>query len=557
MTAAIDITKEQRKTLLALLRRFIPGVAVWTYGSRVKWTARPNSDLDLVAFTTPAQSPLVSELKEVLAESDLPFLVDFHVWDEVPKRFHEIIRKEYVVLQEAEQQETGSDMAGGWVTRKLRECCDFNPSSIKPDWPHRSLHYIDISSVGEGFQTEPPKLFLRSEAPSRAQRLVAPGDCLLSTVRPNRRSMLWLGSVADDVVASTGFAVLRAKPGVIFSRYLYYTVFNQAFTDYLVTREKGAAYPAVSTADIGDAEIALPPLHEQKAIAHILGALDDKIELNRRMNATLEAMARALFQSWFVDFDPVRAKLDGRKPANLDAATAALFPAHFQESLLGHIPQGWEVKTIEELAERVAMGPFGSVIKISTFVPEGIPVISGQHLRGTLLDDSEFNFVTEEHADRLKRSNVQRGDVIFTHAGSIGQVAYIPETSRYERYIISQRQFYMRCNRSVMSPFYIASYFKTPEGQHRLLANTSSTGVPSISQPVTYLRQLKMVVPPPALLKVFDATVSAIHLNMAHNDQQSRTLATLRDALLPKLLSGELRVKDVMSINAMKGMAYG
>lgn len=310
----------------------------------------------------------------------------------------------------------------------------------------------------------------------------------------------------------------------------------------------GSAIPRVVLKDFRRAPILLPPLAEQKAIAHILGTLDDKIELNRRMNATLEAIARALFQSWFVDFDPIRAKLDGRKPADLDAATAALFPAHFQDSPLGHIPQGWGVKTIEELAERVAMGPFGSDIKVSTFVPEGIPVVSGQHLRGTLLDDSEFNFVTEEHADRLKRSNVQRGDVIFTHAGSIGQVAYIPETSRYERYIISQRQFYMRCNRSVMSPFYIASYFKTPEGQHRLLANTSSTGVPSISQPVTYLRQLKMVVPPPDLLKVFDTTVSAIHLKMAHNDQQCRTLAILRDALLPKLLSRELRVSSSSAI---------
>ncbi len=321
-------------------------------------------------------------------------------------------------------------------------------------------------------------------------------------------------------------------------RWLYYAIKHYKLGEI----DDGSPIPSTTRAAVYVQDLEVPPLTEQRAIAHILGTLDDKIELNRRMNETLEAMARALFQGWFVDFDPVRAKLDGRKPAGLDAATAALFPAHFQDSPLGHIPQGWGVKTIEELAERVAMGPFGSDIKVSTLVPKGIPVVSGQHLRGTLLDDSEFNFVTEEHADRLKRSNVQRGDVIFTHAGSIGQVAYIPETSRYERYIISQRQFYMRCNRSVMSPFYIASYFKTPEGQHRLLANTSSTGVPSISQPVTYLRQLKMVVPPPALLKVFDATVSAIHLKMAHNDQQSRTLATIRDALLPKLLSGELRV---------------
>ena len=100
MTDVIDITPEQRKTLLGFLHRFIPDVAVWAYGSRVKGTARTNSDLDLAAFATPAQRALVSELKDTLAESNIPFLVDLHVWDDVPERFHEIIRKEYVVLQE-------------------------------------------------------------------------------------------------------------------------------------------------------------------------------------------------------------------------------------------------------------------------------------------------------------------------------------------------------------------------------------------------------------------------------------------------------------------------
>ncbi len=99
-----------------------------------------------------------------------------------------------------------------------------------------------------------------------------------------------------------------------------------------------------------DFRFALPPLAEQKAIAAVLGALDDKIELNRRMNATLEAMARALFQSWFVDFDPVRAKLDGRQPPGLDPATAALFPNEFEDSELGHIPKGWEVVSLQSLA---------------------------------------------------------------------------------------------------------------------------------------------------------------------------------------------------------------
>lgn len=102
MTAAIDITKEQQQVLHALVHRFIPGVAVWAYGSRVKGTARPNSDLDLVVFTTPEQRPLVSELKDEFDESSfIPFLVDLHVWDEIPERFREIISKEFVVVQEA------------------------------------------------------------------------------------------------------------------------------------------------------------------------------------------------------------------------------------------------------------------------------------------------------------------------------------------------------------------------------------------------------------------------------------------------------------------------
>lgn len=383
--------------------------------------------------------------------------------------------------------------------------------------------------------------FITPEFHSRIRKSrLTPGDVVIvRTGKPGACSVVpeWLADAnCSDLV------IVRCGPQLD-NRFLAYYV-NTVACDHVAAHLVGAVQQHFNVGSARTLRLNLPPLAEQKAIAAVLEALDDKIELNRRMNATLEAMARALFQSWFVDFDPVRAKLDGRPPAALDPATAALFPASFDETELGHIPHGWQVKTIDELAERVAMGPFGSDIKVSTFVPEGIPVISGQHLRGTLLDDSVFNFVSIEHADRLKRSNVQRGDVIFTHAGSIGQVAYIPEASRYKRYIVSQRQFYMRCNRALVSPFYITSYFKTPEGQHRLLANTSSTGVPSISQPVTYLRQLKMVVPPPDLLKVFDATVGQIHLKMADNDHQSRTLATLRDTMLPKLLSGELSVAE-------------
>jgi len=397
---------------------------------------------------------------------------------------------------------------------------------------HRRIHNLDMDRVPMDNRERDSSLLRGGDLLFARQSLVLSGAGKCVLFQGDKEEVTF-----ESHIIRCRLNQRKADPAFYF--YLFQSPQGRSLIESIVEQVAAAG---IRGSDLGRLAVPVPPLAEQKTIAAVLGALDDKIELNRQMNATLEAMARALFQSWFVDFDPVRAKLDGRKPAGLDEGTAAIFPATFDETELGHIPHGWQIKTIDELAERVAMGPFGSDIKVSTFVPEGIPVVSGQHLRGTLLDDTTFNFVSIEHADRLKRSNVQRGDVIFTHAGSIGQVAYIPDASRYERYIISQRQFYMRCNRTLVSPFYITSYFKTPEGQHRLLANTSSTGVPSISQPVTYLRQLKMVVPPPALLKIFDTTVSQIHLKIADNDRQSRSLATLRDTLLPKLLSGELNV---------------
>jgi type I restriction enzyme S subunit len=342
--------------------------------------------------------------------------------------------------------------------------------------------------------------------------------------------------IAQDMVA------VRADRKKVYPKYLFALLRSPQVQTQIGNMHVGTLIPHFKKGDFDKLLLPVPDRKAQEIIGDTYFELSAKIELNRRMNATLEVMARTLFQSWFVDFDPVRARLDGRDPVGLDPATAALFPDSFQDSELGRIPTGWRVQYLEEVAERVAMGPFGSSIKVSTFVNEGIPVISGQHLHDLMLDDSEFNFVTETHATQLHRSNVQRGDVIFTHAGSIGQVALIPESSKYTRYVVSQRQFFLRCDRTKMSPLYIVLYFKTPEGQHRLLANTSSTGVPSIAQPVTYLRQLQLVIPPLELLARFDELAGGWLKQIAANLHQSRTLATLRDTLLPKMLCGEIKV---------------
>lgn len=177
---------------------------------------------------------------------------------------------------------------------------------------------------------------------------------------------------------------------------------------------------------------------------------------------------------------------------------------------------------IEEIAEKVGIGPFGSSIKVDTFVEDGIPVISGMHLKGMRLEDKDFNFISIEHADKLKNANVKRGDVIFTHAGNIGAVAFIPENSKYDRYMLSQRQFYLRCNKEKLLPEYITYYFKSPLGQKQLLANASSVGVPSIARPVTNLRSIEIEIPDlkeqEEVTKILESLENKIELNQQMNE---------------------------------------
>ena len=280
---------------------------------------------------------------------------------------------------------------------------------------------------------------------------------------------------------------------------------------------------------------------EQRAIAHILGTLDDKIELNRRMNQTLEEIARTLFKSWFVDFDPVRAKAEGRQPEGMDAETAALFPDSFVDSALGRIPFGWRACSVEDLASRIAMGPFGSRITRDNFVSDGVPVIRGSNLTDGF-QDADFVYLTEAKAEELRSAAAFPGDIVFTHRGTLGQVGMIPKTARYPRYIVSQSQMLLSVDRNTVSPTFLYLFFRSSGGQAALLANTSTTGVPAISRPTTSLKQIKLVSPPRPISDGFERIVGPTFDRMETNEREPRTLVAIRDTLLPRLLSGELRV---------------
>ena len=307
MNRTIDITSEQRKTLLALLARHLPDTTVWVYGSRVQWTARPQSDLDMVVFASPSQNGQVSALREALEESNLPFRVDLFIWDNVPDQFRKHIEAEYAVL--VKKEDRGLD--GMWHTTTLGDCIVINNSTYSPKEEWLFVNYLDTGNITENRMFEIQHLVVgKDKIPSRARRKAQPGDIVYSTVRPNQKHFGLLKKVPENFLASTGFSVIRGKDGFACTDFIYWFLTQDYIVEQLQTiaEQSTSAYPSIRSTDIECLSLYLPPISEQRAIAHILGTLDDKIDLNRRMNETLEAMAQALFKSWFVDFDPVHAK---------------------------------------------------------------------------------------------------------------------------------------------------------------------------------------------------------------------------------------------------------
>jgi type I restriction enzyme S subunit len=254
-------------------------------------------------------------------------------------------------------------------------------------------------------------------------------------------------------------------------------------------------------------------------------------------------MARAIFRSWFVDFDPVVANAAGRQPFGMSSDIAALFPSAFVDSRMGTIPSGWVVQAVAAIAARVAIGPFGSRITRDNFVADGVPVIRGNNLGDGFWDD-DFVFLTPEKADELRSANAHAGDLVFTHRGTLGQVGMIPPRPRYERYVVSQSQMLLSVDRGQVSPILVYHFFCSPVGQEALLAYTCTTGVPAISQPTTSLKRIELTVPPTVISRIFDETVESLMAQQRANRRETETLAALRDTLLPKLMSGELLLRD-------------
>lgn len=381
------------------------------------------------------------------------------------------------------------------------------PKKLGGDWSDSGYRALSAKNIKTGKIVQVDSIRYVSEEMYKCwmKEEVQKEDILITSEAPFGQIYYWDSD--EKIVLSQRLFAVRVNQ-LFYPKYIYFYMTSSFFQAELDGRATGTTVVGLRQPELLKCKIYAPNYQEQKRIADTLWCLEQKINNNEAINNNLLEQLNQLY-----------AEFSTRNE--------------------------WPEMTIGDIADKVAMGPFGSNIKVSTFVEYGVPIISGNHLRGYFLEEPSYNYITKEHAEKLKNSVVYPKDIVFTHAGNIGQVAMIPDGCEFPYYVLSQRQFYLRCNTKLVVPEYVLLFFHSKKGQHELLSYANQTGVPSIAQPATNLKKIRLPIPPLNEQKDWLSVVAPIITMYQNNYQESKRLAALRDALLPKLMSGELDVSDI------------
>jgi type I restriction enzyme S subunit len=422
-----------------------------------------------------------------------------------------------------------------WKEYKLSEVAEVNKRSVGKNYPFQIIEYIDTASVTENKFEETPIIKL-SEAPSRAKRLVKIGDTILSTVRPIQKHYAYIKTVKPNTVVSTGFAVVT--PLKIDSKFLYYFLTQEEITTYLNTIAEGGTttFPAFRADELKDLIIYAPmDINEQTAIAEILSSLDDKIELNNQINKDLEALAQALFKQWFIDFDFPNENGEPYRSSG----------GEMVDSELGEIPKGWPLVKISSLNPTLQTGkrPKGGVNGIE----KGMPSVGAESIKGVgYFDFSKTKFVPLDFAKSMKRGIIKGFELlIYKDGGKPG--TFIPHFSifgegfPFEEFVINEHIFSLDFDDYNFNSF--CYYFFDSNYVKPILENSGGkAAIPGINQ--SDINNLWVFSPDNELVKLFGMIAKETISTILINCKENISLSKLRDTLLPKLISGELKVTN-------------
>lgn len=320
--------------------------------------------------------------------------------------------------------------------------------------------------------------------------------------------------------------------------FVFYWLSSKEMVKYIQQRNTGSSVPLINLSVLRSLPIPLPPLPEQRAIAHILSTLDDKIELNRQMNETLEAMVRAIFKSWFVDFDPVRAKAEGRD-TGLPEEIAALFPDSFEETEIGEVPEGWKISKLSNVCEYIMSGGTPST-QIPAYWDGDIPWLSSGETRNCFITKTEktiTNLGVEKSSTRLARAK----STVIAAAGQ-GHTRGQTSLLLFDSYI-NQSVVALAADSKQVSDYYL---FFNLSGRYEELRQISDSHSSRGSLTTKLLNNLDIIIPSLELVSKFSQFTEAVVGQIQQNLLQSSMLTELRDTLLPKLISGELRINNTV-----------
>jgi type I restriction enzyme S subunit len=319
------------------------------------------------------------------------------------------------------------------------------------------------------------------------------------------------------------------------SLFLYYLFSSPALRDRILSQGIGSSVPGFNLGQLRSMKLSLPPLDEQKAIANVLGTIDDKIELNRKMSETLEGIGRALFKSWFVDFDPVRAK-SGSRGTTLPAHIAGLFPDSFRSALSDEIPKEWTYAQVGDIAHVVDC----LHSKKPDRTRQGRPLLQLWNIReDSLLDMSDTYFIAEEDYQKwISRMEARPGDCVITNVGRVGAVAQIPAGFKAA---LGRNMTGIRCRDQYPFPTFLVQAL-TSDPMKEEIEHLKDSGTILDALNVRNIPKLRLVLPSVPVLAAFERLGRPIQARMEQLQQESSELRTMRDALLPRLISGEVRV---------------
>lgn len=413
----------------------------------------------------------------------------------------------------------------------------FGSNLVSKDYVSSGVPVIRGTNMGHGRWVNGDFVCVTDEkADSLSANCAKPGDIVFT----QRGTLGQVAIIPEDGQARYLISQSQMKLTVDESKanalFLYYVFISPKQQEYIRNSAIQTGVPHTNLGILRNTPLSLPPLAEQKAVAAVLGALDDKIELNRKMNATLEAIARALFQSWFVDFDPVFAKLDGRQPIGMNEATAALFPAALVDSDLGPIPAGWDVRPVGNAVDCVGGGTpdtktsaFWQPAEHAWSTPKDL-----SNLQSPVLLRTERKLSSEGLA-KVSSGLLPEGTLLLSSRAPIGYlaIAQIP---------VAINQGYIAMTPGgILPPLFML--FWCQQNMDVIKSHANGSTFMEISK--SAFRPLPALIPSLKVLTAFQKLAEPLFAQMVQNEMQSSTLATLRDTLLPKLLSGELRIPDV------------